>query len=219
MSKIFFYLTLALWLFVLSVPSHAQQPKPYRIGVIFPGGPMSTTLDGLRQGLKEAGLQEGKQYTLTIKDTKGEIKAVTQAAKTLEQEKIDLIYCMTVMASAAAKESTSNMPIIFSVGSDPVAAGLVDSFARPGGRLTGVHYLAKDLTEKRLEILKQILPKLGRIAIFFNPDEPVSVESAELARKEAKRLGIKVVEQRVSSADELRGTLETLKAGEVDAYF
>ena len=197
----------------------AQQSKVPRIGVILPGGPLYGTVEGLRQGLKELGLQEGKQYTLTIKDTKGDIKAATQAAKTLEQEKIDLIYAMTIMASAAAKDSTSNIPIVFSVGSDPVAAGLVDSFARPGGRLTGIHYLAKDLTEKRLEILKQMLPKLGRIAIFFDPNEPVSAESAELARKEAKRLGLKVVEHPVSSVAELRSRLEALKAGDADAYF
>jgi len=219
MSKKIFYLALSLWLFALCVPAYAQQPKLHRIGVIMPGEALSTTIDGLRQGLKDLGLQEGKQYTLTIKDTQGEVKAATQAAKTLEQEKVDMIYALTIPAAAAAKESTAKIPIVFSVGSDPVAGGLVDSFAKPGGRLTGVHYLVKDLTAKRLELLKEILPKLSRVIIFYDPGERVSAESAELARQEAKRLGLRFVEQHATSVDQLRSALQALKAGEADAYF
>jgi len=203
----------------LCLPAYAQQPKLHRIGVILPGEALSTTIDGLRQGLKDLGLQEGKQYTLTIKDTQGEVKAATQAAKTLEQEKVDMIYALTIPAAAAAKESTAKIPIVFSVGSDPVAGGLVDSFAKPGGRLTGVHYLVKDLTAKRLELLKEILPKLSRVIIFYDPGERVSAESAELARQEAKRLGLRFVEQHATSVDQLRSALQALKAGEADAYF
>lgn len=203
----------------LCLPAYAQQPKLHRIGVIMPGEALSTTIDGLRQGLKDLGLQEGKQYTLTIKDTQGEVKAATQAAKTLEQEKVDMIYALTIPAAAAAKESTAKIPIVFSVGSDPVAGGLVDSFAKPGGRLTGVHYLVKDLTAKRLELLKEILPKLSRVIIFYDPGERVSAESAELARQEAKRLGLRFVEQHATSVDQLRSALQALKAGEADAYF
>jgi len=219
MSKKILCFALGALFITLCPPAHAQQPKLHRIGVIFPGGALSTTIDGLRQGLKDLGLQEGKQYTLTIKDTQGDIKAAAQAAKTLEQEKVGMIYALTIPAAAAAKESTAKIPIVFSVGSDPVAGGLVDSFAKPGGRLTGVHYLVKDLTAKRLELLKELLPKLGRIIIFYDPGEPVSAESAELARQEAKRLGLRFVEQHATSVDQLRSALQALKAGEADAYF
>ena len=219
MSKKILCFAVGALFITLCLPAYAQQPKLHRIGVIMPGEALSTTIDGLRQGLKDLGLQEGKQYTLTIKDTQGEVKAATQAAKTLEQEKVDMIYALTIPAAAAAKESTAKIPIVFSVGSDPVAGGLVDSFAKPGGRLTGVHYLVKDLTAKRLELLKEILPKLSRVIIFYDPGERVSAESAELARQEAKRLGLRFVEQHATSVDQLRSALQALKAGEADAYF
>ena len=120
---------------------------------------------------------------------------------------------------AAVKQATTSVPIVFAIGSDPVAAGLVNEFARPGGRLTGVHYLVRDLTAKRLEILKDILPKLSRVLTFYNPATRVAAEAAALAREEAKRLGVKLIERHVKSIDELRKGLEALKAGEADALF
>ena len=139
--------------------AEAQQQKLYRIGVIYPGGPLRDIIDGLRAGLKDLGLAEGKQFTLAIEDTKGDAKAAETAAKNFERGKVDLIFAIASTIIAAAKEATTSVPIVFIIGSDPVALGLVNEFARPGGRLTGVHYLVRDLTAKRLEILKEILPK------------------------------------------------------------
>ena len=198
--------------------SHAQQ-KVYRIGVLFPGGPMSETVDGLRKGLRELGFEEGKQFTLTIRDTGGDPKLTADAARTFEQEKVNLIYAIASTVITAAKDATQSVPIVFSIGSDPVALGLVNDFSKPGGRLTGVHYLVKDLTAKRLEILKEIVPKIGRVVTFFNPATPVAKEGANLAREEAKRLGLKFIERHVSSTDELRKGLQVLKGGEADAFF
>lgn len=197
---------------------HAQQ-KVYRIGVLFPGGPMSETVDGLRKGLRELGFEEGKQFTLTIRDTGGDPKLAADAARTFEQEKVNLIYAIASTVITAAKDATQSVPIVFSVGSDPVALGLVNDFSKPGGRLTGVHYLVKDLTAKRLEILKEILPKIGRVVTFFNPATPVAKDGASLAREEAKRLGLKFIERHVSSTEELRKGLQALKSGEADAFF
>ena len=198
--------------------SHAQQ-KVYRIGVLFPGGPMSETVDGLRKGLRELGFEEGKQFTLTIRDTGGDPKLTADAARTFEQEKVNLIYAIASTVITAAKDATQSVPIVFSIGSDPVALGLVNDFSKPGGRLTGVHYLVKDLTAKRLEILKEIVPKIGRVVTFFNPATPVAKEGANLAREEAKRLGLKFIERHVSSTEELRKGLQVLKTGEADAFF
>jgi putative tryptophan/tyrosine transport system substrate-binding protein len=97
--------------------------------------------------------------------------------------------------------------------------GLVDSFVKPGGRLTGVQYLVTDLTAKRLEILKEILPRLSRVLTFYNPGNLVAPDAAKLAREEAGRLGINFIERRVSSVEELRKVLQALKPGEADAYF
>jgi putative tryptophan/tyrosine transport system substrate-binding protein len=197
----------------------AGQAKVYRIGALFPGGPLSETIDGLRGGLGELGLKEGKQFTLAIVDTKGDAKTAEEAARNFEREKFDLIYALTIPVVTLAKAATTNVPIVFCVGTDPVAMGLVDSFVKPGGRLTGVQYLVTDLTAKRLEILKEILPKLGRVVTFYNPGDPVAPAAAKLAREEAGRLGLKFIERHVSSVEELRKVLQALKPGEADAYF
>jgi putative ABC transport system substrate-binding protein len=117
------------------------------------------------------------------------------------------------------RRATTDIPIVFLAGLDPIVSGLVDSFARPGGRLTGVHFLVTDLTAKRLEILKEILPKLRRVVTFYDPNNRMSNEAARLGRKEAKRLGLNFVERHVTSVEELRQALQALKGGEADAYF
>jgi putative ABC transport system substrate-binding protein len=189
-SKKVVQLALGGLLLALSFPAQAQQPKLPRIGVILPGGPLYEAIDGLKDGLKELGLEEGKQFALAIRDTKGDAKA-----------------------------ATTNTPIVFGVGSDPVVGGLVDSFVKPGGRLTGVYYLVTDLTAKRLEILKEILPKLSRVVTFYDPGYRVAAEGAKSGREEAKRLGLKFIERHANSAEELQKALHAVKIGEADAYF
>jgi putative ABC transport system substrate-binding protein len=206
-------------LLALCSPVEAQPAKPDRIGVLFPGGPLHETIDGLRGGLKELGLEEGKQFTLAIHDTKGDAKAAGEAAKNFEREKVSLIYAIASSTIVAAKEATTNVPIVFTIGTDPVATGLVSDFAKPGGRLTGVHYLVRDLTAKRLEILKEILPKLTRVVTFYDPGSRVAMDGAAFARAEAKRLGLKLIERHVSSVEELQKGLQALKSGEADAFF
>ena len=211
---------LPLTVFLLTVAlAEAGQPKVYRIGVLYLGGPLSETLDGLRGGLRELGLAEGKQFTLAILDTKGDAKAAEEAARNFEREKFDLIYALNTPVVTPAKAATTNIPIVFVVGTDPVARGLVDSFVKPGGRLTGVQYLVTDLTAKRLEILKEILPKLSRVVTFYNPGDLIGPGAAKLAREEAGRLGLKFIERHVTSVEELRKVLQALKPGEADAYF
>ena len=198
--------------------AQAQQPKIYRIGVVLPGGPFHEVIDGLKDGLKDLGLEEAKQFTLTIRDTKGDAKAANEAARNFDREKVNLIYALTSPVITAAKEAAVNTPIVFCIGTDPVASGVVDSFAKPGGRLTGVHYLARDLTGKRLEILKEILPKIARVLTFYDPSNRAAEEGATLAREEAKRLGLKLIERHVASVEDLKKGLQGFKAGEADAF-
>ena len=205
--------------FTFTYCAAAQPTKPYRIGVLFPGGAQYETLNGMRDGLKELGLEEGKQLILLIKDVKGDVTATEQAAKAFENDKVSLIYALTTSIITKAKAATTKVPIVFAIGSDPVTGKLVDSFAKPGGRLTGVHYLVRDLTAKRLEVLKQILPKVSRVLTFYDPTNRVAAEGTTLARDEAKRIGIKLIERHVRSVDELKSELQKLKAGEADAFF
>jgi putative ABC transport system substrate-binding protein len=197
----------------------AQQQKAYRVGVITAGGAWYEIIDGLRVGLGKLGLEEGKQFILDIRDTKGDAKAAEEAARNLEQEKVDLIYTTQTSVTIAAKRATADIPIVFCVGADPVDLGLVESFAKPGGRLVGVYFRATDLTAKRMEILKEIVPKLRRVLTFYNPRSPVAAESAKLARQEATRLRVELVERHVASVEELQAGLRALRVGEVDAVF
>ncbi len=199
--------------------AEAQQPKIYRVGVITPGGAWYETIDGLRVGLRELGLEEGKQFILAIRDMKGDLKAAEAAARNLEQEKVNLIYTTSTNVTIAARRATTDIPIVFNAGADPVVLGLVDSFAKPGGRLTGVYYRITDLTGKRLEILKEIVLKLRRVVTFYDPRYPVAVESSKLAREAARLLGVELVERHVASVEELQASVRALRAGEVDAFF
>ena len=200
--------------------AEAQQPKLYRVGVITTGGSWYETIDGLRSGLRQLGFEEGKQFILAIRDTKGDIKAAEEAARNLEQAKVDLIYTTQTSVTIAAKRATADIPIVFCVGADPVVLGLVESLAKPGGRLVGVYEPGTDLTAKRLEILKEIIPKLRRAVMFYDPRNPVALESATAAKQEAARLqGVQIVERHIASFEELQAGLRALRPGEVDAFF
>ena len=211
--------TLILGSFWFGQSMAAQTAQPSRVGVIFPGGAQYETLNGFREGLKELGLDEGKQLVLDIKDTKGEPPAAEQAAKALEQQNANLIYAMTTPIITIVKSITTKTPIVFSIGSDPVTGGLVDSFPKPGGRLTGVHYPVRDLTAKRLEILKEILPKISRVLTYYDPTNRVAAEGATMARDEGKRIGIKLIESHISSVNDLQRELQKLKHEDADAFF
>ena len=195
----------------------AQQAKVHSVGVILQGGPYYAVIDGLREGLRELGFEEGKHFVLQIRDTKGDLKGV-EAARSLVQAKVNLLYTLATSVTIATR-GAADIPVVFCVGADPVSEGLVDSIAKPGGRLTGVHFQTRDLTAKRLEIMKEILPKVRRVITFYDSGNRVATEAAKLAREEAKLLGLNFVERHTTSVEELRKALQALKAGEADAYF
>ena len=199
-------------------PVGAQPSRVYRVGVLILGGTYSRTLDGLRDGLRELGLEEGTHFTLHVRDAKGDFKSVETAARSLERDKVDLIYSVATSVSLVAKRATKHVPIVFYAGSDPVAAGLVESLPKPGGRLTGIHGLFSDLTPKRLQLLKEMLPRLRRVVTFYSPDNPEAKRSITIARDAARQLNLELVERPVTSVEDLRTTLRALRAGEVDAF-
>jgi putative tryptophan/tyrosine transport system substrate-binding protein len=217
MRKIFI-LALSATLMAVGSSAHGQPAKLYRVGVILQGGPFYTMVDGLRDGLKELGLVEGKDFALEIRDTRGDLKAVEKAARSLEWEKVNLLYTIATSVTLAGKRATANIPIVFNAGTDPTVVGLVESFAKPRGRLTGVHFLTTDLTGKRLEILRDLLPKLHRVVTFYNPSNPSASESAKEGREAAGYLKVEFVERHVASIEELQSALRVFRAGEADAY-
>jgi putative tryptophan/tyrosine transport system substrate-binding protein len=209
---------LSAMLLALCSPAAAQQLKVYRVGVLLPGEAWYEIIDGLRVGLRQLGLEEGKQYTLTIRDWKGDAKAADEATRKFEQEKVNLIYTTSTNSTIAARRATADIPIVFCAGTDPVVVGLVDSFAKPGGRLTGVYTPVTDLTAKRLEILKEIVPKLHRVVTFYDPRRPPAIESSKSAREAARQMGLQLIERHFTSVEELQAAVRALRPGEVHAY-
>jgi putative tryptophan/tyrosine transport system substrate-binding protein len=210
---------LAVGLVLAPLAGEAQQAHVYRIGVILQGGPYFAAIDGLRDGLRELGLEEEKQFVLHVRDTKGDLKSVEAAARSLEEQKVDLIYTLGTSVTLAAKRATKSVPIVFYAGADPVAVGLVENFRKPGGRLTGIAGQFADLTGKRLELLKEMIPRLRRVVTFYSPDNPAARQSVTLARNAARQLKVELVERPVASVEELRAGLRALRPGEVDAFF
>jgi len=210
--------TLAAGLLASPLVAEAQQARVYRVGLVLQGGPYSGAIDGLRKGLAELGLEEGKQFILHVREGKGDLKAVEQAAGDLEREKVDLIYSVATSVTLAVKRATKTVPIVFYAGSDPVALGLVESFRKPGGRLTGTYGWLADLTAKRLGLLKEMVPRVRRVVIFYNPDNIAADRSMKIARDAARQLKVELLERQVASVEELRAGLRALRAGEADAY-
>jgi putative ABC transport system substrate-binding protein len=210
---------LILALFAAPLVVEAQQARVYHVGVVLQGGPYSPAVDGLRDGLRELGLEEGKQFVLHVRDAKGDLKSVEAAARSLEGEKVDLIYAVATSVTLAAKRATKNVPIVFYAGTDPVAVGLVESFRKPGGRLTGIHGQLTDLTAKRLQLLKEMIPRLRRVVTFYSPENPAAQQSVKIARDGARQLKVELLERPVASVEELRAGLRALRPGEADAFF
>ena len=121
------------------------------MGVVLLGSPHASTVDGLRDGLKELGFEEGKQLALLVRDGKGDLKSVEAAARSLEGEKVDLIVAITTSVTLAVKRVTRSVPIVFYAGTDPVSTGLVESYRKPGGRFTGIAGQTTGLAGKRLD--------------------------------------------------------------------
>ena len=198
---------------------HAEQTKTYRIGIVREGGPDYAAIEGLKDGLKDLGLVEGRDYVLEGRDLRGDATAIRAASADLERQKVDLIYSISTSVTMAVKRATTKTPVVFAVGSDPASAGLVESFAKPGGRLTGVHYATTDLTAKRLEILKAILPKLRRVATLYDPGNPIAVAALKSAHDAGRQLQVEIVESRVASVQQLEAYLASFRAQDVDAFF
>jgi putative ABC transport system substrate-binding protein len=130
---------------------------------------------------------------------------------------VDLIVTITTTATLAAKSATRSVPIVFYAGTDPVSTGLVESYRKPGGRLTGIHGQSTLLAAKRVELLKEMIPKLRRIVTFYRPDSSGAQQSAKIARDAARQLKLELVERHVTSVEELRAGLRALRPGEADA--
>jgi putative tryptophan/tyrosine transport system substrate-binding protein len=209
---------LALGFLARPVAVDAQQAPVHRVGVVLQGGPYAAAIEGLRDALGELGFHEGTQFVLDVRNAEGDLASVETAARSLEQEKIELIYGLGSSVTAAAKRATKNVPIVFYAGSDPVALGLIENFRKPGGRLSGIYGGFSDLTGKRIELLKELIRSLRRVVTFYNPDNPAARQSLEIARDAARVLKLELLERPVASVEDLHAALRALRPGEADGF-
>src|SRR3954469_7317300 len=161
----------------IAVVSHwarAEQPEsPRRIGVLLAGlSPGSKEAQQLRDGLQDAGYSEGRDLVIEWRTAGGDFARLPKLAAELVQRKVEVIVATGTVAAQAAKRATSTIPIVITVVADPVGSGLVTSFAHPGGNVTGVSNMAAELSVKRLQLLKEAIPRLARVAVLWNPDTP-----------------------------------------------
>jgi len=166
--------TLALGILSTPLSTEAQQPaKVPRIGVLVPfpaptPAAPSPTLEAFRQGLRELGRVEGQNIAVEYRYAEGKFERLPDLAAELVRLKVDVIVTSSDPAIRAVKQATTTIPIVMAVTGDPVGTGLVASLARPGGNITGLSLLAPELAGKRLELLKETLPRLSRVAVLWN---------------------------------------------------
>jgi putative ABC transport system substrate-binding protein len=188
MRKNLFCLALCAMLFALCSSAQAQQPtKIPRIGYLGGSSPSasatSARIEALRQGLRELGYVEGKNIIIEWRHHEGKLDRLPALAAELVRLKVDIMITVGPPAARAAKEATVTIPIVMMAVGDPVASGFVASLARPGGNITGFSSLAPELSGKRLELLREIVPNLSRVAVFgtsTSPDNAPSLREVEL---------------------------------------
>ncbi len=211
----------ALFLLGLTATQAQESARIASVGILIPESLRSESqaVKGLREGLKELGYQEGKNLQIEIRDAKGDRGALKQEAGELVRQKVRLIFTTGTRATQAAKSATSAIPIVFIHPADPVALGLVKSITAPGGNVTGVAALSLQMTERRLEILKEIVPKVRRVMIFYDSNNPYSRENFLSAQKAAGKLKLEVEEHAIKSAEELKKSISVLQQREGDTLF
>ena len=217
MSTLFILLLLVSSAFVAGGASAEERTEPIRIGQLTESwGPTPATV-GLSDGLQELGYREGEDFVIGVRFTQGDRKALPAAARELVQLGVDLIYMTGMHAAKAARMATSDIPIVFAgaIG-DPVKLGLIKSFARPGGNVTGVTDLDIELGPKRLEIFREMLPGLKRVLFPYDPNDPYSVAATNAYREGARRLGIVLVEKAVRTQKEAQANLADFRKSNVN---
>src|SRR5262245_32413784 len=185
MRKVFMHIALCALLHALSSPAQAQQPtKIPRIGFLVASSPSlyAARIETFRQGLRDLGYVEGKNIAIEYRFAEGKEDRLREFAAELVSLKVDVI--VTAANASAAKNATKTIPIVFAAIADPVATGIVANFARPGENLTGLSVFAPELSGKRLELLKETVPKITRVSFLWNamsPSDPILLKETETA--------------------------------------
>ena len=214
-----FALALCAMLFALSFSAAAQQPKKVpRIGYLSAFDPAreAARAEAIRLALRDLGYIEGQNIAIEYRYAEGKVDRFSELAAELVRLKVDIIVVAGgTRAIRAAKNATKTIPIVMTgVGDDPVEAGLVESLARPGGNVTGITLLSRELGGKRLELLKEAVPKVARVAVLYDPATPANVlEVKEVLPVAARALGLTLQPWEVRAAERFRAGIRCAKQG------
>ena len=183
--------------------AEAQQPKVFKIGelVFGDGSVLGVGREQLRRELRQLGYVEGKNLAFESRYAQGKLERLPALADELVRLKVDVLVTPATPGALALKNATKTIPIVFTSVADPVASGLIDSLARPGGNITGFTEISEVLAGKRLELIKETVPKLSRVAVLWNPQNPSNAQQWKESQLPARALGLQLHSMEVSSAD------------------
>src|SRR6516225_10868851 len=203
------------------IAARAQQPMPV-IGFLDPRSPdaMADRLRAFRLGLKDVGYVEGETVTIIYHFAEGQFDRLPDLAAELVRRRVTVIAASATVAAPAAKAATTTIPIAFIAAEDPVRLGLVASLARPGGNLTGINFFTAELTAKRLDLLRELLPRAVRVAVLVNPADATNTASTlRDVEAAAGAIGLQVQVLNASTSREINAAFEDVGRDRPDALF
>ena len=201
--------------------SYAQQPaSPRYIGVLFVSrSPESTEARAFRQALLDAGYSEGRDLVIEWRFANGDYSRVPEMAADLIQSKVDVIVVDSTIGTRTLKRATSTIPIVMTSISDPVGSGLVASLGHPGGNVTGLSIMTTELSTKRLQLLKEAIPRLTRVAVLWNPDSPPHAEVVQVLKAAAPSLAIELTFGSARTPEEFRSAFSAITRAHAQALY
>jgi ABC-type uncharacterized transport system substrate-binding protein len=211
---------LALGLVLAPLAAEAQQAeKTPRIGILVGGSASSDSgrIEAFRQGLRELGYVEGKTIVLELRFADGNPEHLNGLAATLVRLKVDVIVAAGPNATRSAKEATTTIPIVMAQVNDPVGARFAASLARPGGTITGLATMTPEIIGKQLELLRQVVPRLARVAVLENPTQPGREEMLREMERAAASLRVQLQYLDVVSRTDIETSLRTARRQRADA--
>ena len=214
---VFFGLLATLLVTTSSVES--QQTKVPRIGFLGATDPSTNVarIEGFRQGLRDLGYLEGKNIVIEYRWAEGKTERLPSLAAELVSLKVDIIVTAGPAVTRPAKETTSTIPIVMSFDNDPVGSGFVSSLARPGGNITGLSALFPELSGKRLELLKEIVPRLSRVAVFGTSSQPGTGQALKETEFAAGSFGVQVQYLEIRDSKDIETAFQAARKGRADA--
>jgi putative ABC transport system substrate-binding protein len=201
-------------LLAVGVTAEAQQPgKIPRIG--FLGNSTAALEENLvepfRQGLRDLGYVEGKNILVEYRWAEGKYERFPTLIAELVAQKVDIIVTAGTPASLAVKKAAPSIPLVMAAAGDPIGTGLIESLAQPGGNITGLSGMVMDLEAKRLDLLREVIPKLSHVAVFWNPASPLQVNSEKEVQAAARAFKMKVLSLGVQAPEQFDNAFATIR--------